>query len=322
VTPAVECAGLALGYGSTRVLTGLDLSVAPGEVLALLGPSGSGKSTLLHAIAGFVVPVEGEIRLGGRTVSTPRLCIPPERRRIGLVFQDYALWPHLSTVDTVAYPYRRRGASRAVARERARALLDGMSLGALAGRRPGQLSGGEQQRVGLARALAAEPALYLFDEPTAHLDAPLRAQVLAEVAQRRAASGAAAVYATHDSAEALAIADRVAVLYAGRAAQVGTPAEVYERPASLDVARLTGPVSVLAAGSGTALVRPDWAALGGERTATVESVRFTGPHTDYALATPDGTVVVREPGPPRHAPGAEVGWTLHRSWPVPPILMT
>jgi iron(III) transport system ATP-binding protein len=291
---AVACAGLSIGYGRPPVVAGLDLAVAPGETVALLGSSGSGKTTLLTAIAGFVAPLAGEIWLSGKLASGPARCLPPERRRIGMVFQDHALWPHLSVLDTVAYPLRRAGASKADARRGALAILEQTNLGQLAERRPGQLSGGEQQRVGLARALASAPSLYLFDEPTAHLDASLRAQILDEVARRRAADGAAAIYATHDAAEALAIADRVAVLHSGRMAQAGTPAEVYAAPDDLPVARLTGPVSVLdaqvsGAGAGRAtisvggaaatvpcgtapgfdaalpavLVRPDWARLAG-----------------------------------------------------------
>ena len=248
MSDALDCRGVCLRYrAGVPVLTDVDLAVAPGEVVALLGPSGSGKTTLLHAVAGFVAPAGGEIRLGGRTVSTARRCTPPERRRVGMVFQSYALWPHLTVLDTVAYPLRRRGVGGAAARTRAHELLAGVGLADLAGRRPAELSGGQQQRVGLARALAAQPDLFLFDEPTAHLDAHLRGVVLAEVAAQRAAAGAAALYATHDAGEALAVADRVAILYGGRLVQVGTPADVYARPAGPAVARLTGPVSVLAA---------------------------------------------------------------------------
>jgi iron(III) transport system permease protein len=342
IPDAVACAGLSVGYGRPA-LAGLDLAVAPGETLALLGSSGSGKTTLLNAIAGFVAPVAGQIWLAGELASGPGRLVPPERRRIGMVFQDHALWPHLSVLDTVAYPLRRSGASRADAHRGAQAILEQMSLGPLAERRPGQLSGGEQQRVGLARALAGAPALYLFDEPTAHLDASLRAQILDEVARRRAAGGAAAIYATHDATEALAIADQVAVLDSGRLAQLGSPAEVYAAPADLTVARLTGPVSVLAAPvhaaapghytielagppatvPGTAaedpdpagpavLVRPDWARLSEDGLpGTVTDVRFRGPHTDYHLSTPAGPLLIREAGPPRAGPGP-VRWSLLR----------
>ncbi len=344
---AVACTGLSLGYGREPALAGLDLAVAPGETVALLGESGSGKTTLLNAIAGFVPPRAGEIWLAGVLASGPGKSLPPERRRIGMVFQDHALWPHLSVLDTVAYPARRAGASRAAARRDALAILDQLHLAPLAGRRPGQLSGGEQQRVGLARALACRPAVYLFDEPTAHLDAGLRGQILDEVARRRAADGAAAIYATHDAAEALAIADTVAVLHSRVLAQSGPPAAVYAEPDDLAVARLTGPVSVLAAqgrfatpgtytieigdtsttvpatvapgvapGPGPAppavLVRPDWARLGGDLPGALGEVRFRGPHTDYLLATPAGTLLIREPGPPRAAPGP-ARWSLLRA---------
>ena len=345
---AVACAGLSVGYGRPA-LAGLNLAVAPGETLALLGASGSGKTTLLNAIAGFVAPLAGQIWLAGQLASGPGRLVPPERRRIGMVFQDYALWPHLSVLDTVAYPLRRAGASKTAAHRGARDVLEQMSLGPLAERRPGQLSGGEQQRVGLARALAGTPALYLFDEPTAHLDASLRAQILDEVARRRAADGAAALYATHDATEALAIADRVAVLHSGRLAQLARPADVYAAPADLTVARLTGPVSVLSAPLTPAaphhytlhvaearatvpattspadttdpaiLVRPDWACLAdpadsadpADLPGTITEVRFRGPHTDYHLTTPAGPLLIREPGPPRAAPGP-VRWSLLR----------
>ncbi|HLN71338.1 MAG TPA: ABC transporter ATP-binding protein [Streptosporangiaceae bacterium] len=287
---AVACAGLSVGYGRPA-LAGLDLAVTRGETLALLGSSGSGKTTLLNAIAGFAAPLAGRIWLAGELVSGPGRLMPPERRRIGMVFQDHALWPHLSVLDTVAYPLRRSGASRAAARRGAQAILEQMSLGPLAGRRPGQLSGGEQQRVGLARALAAAPALYLFDEPTAHLDANLRGQILDEVARRRAADGAAAIYATHDATEALAIADRVAVLHSGRLAQAGPPAEVYSAPEDLTVARLTGPVSVL-----DAPVRP---AGPGQYAIGIAGARATVPGT---AAKPAGLV-----GPARPAGPADPG---------------
>ena len=171
----------------------------------------------------------------------------PEDRLVGMVFQNYALWPHLDAVDTVAYPFRRAGLARAPARKRAVDLLAGMEIGDLGQRRPAQMSGGQQQRLGLARALARDASLYLFDEPTAHLDAGVRQSIQEEVATRRLASGAAAIYSTHDSGEALAVADRVAILRRGALVQVGSPRDVYEQPVDLDTARLTGPASVVAA---------------------------------------------------------------------------
>jgi len=332
---ALECRGLHLAYDGQPVVTGVALDVLPGESIVLLGPSGSGKTTILSAIAGFIDPIGGEILLGGRTVATAERSVPPEQRRIGVVFQHYALWPHLTAVQTVAYPMHRQGMARSQARAEALVLLERLGLADLADRKPAQLSGGEQQRVGLARAIAREPDLFLFDEPTAHLDTPLRAALQEELAERRARTGIAAVTATHDVAEALAAADRVVLLRDGRVIQVGTPIEVYEQPADLWAARLTGPASALDAtlvgdvavrveGSGArgepgdrVLVRPDWASLRGNLTGTVVGVWFRGPHTDYRLATSYGEVEIREAGPPGASVGATIGWQLHRAWLIP-----
>jgi ABC-type Fe3+/spermidine/putrescine transport system ATPase subunit len=315
----LEVAGLVVEYDGTTAVDGVTLSVGPGEVLALLGPSGSGKSTLLHAVAGFLVPSAGTVTLGGRTVAGNGRPVPPEQRDVGVVFQNYALWPHLSAVETVAYPARRRGAGRAQARGEALELLERLRIGHLAGRRPAELSGGEQQRVGLARALARHPSLYLFDEPTAHLDTHVRDVFLAELVARQRDSGAAAVYATHDAEEALGLADRVALLRAGRLLQVGTPQQVYDQPADLFAARLTGPASVIDApdGTGRILVRPGWARLGGPLEGRLRAVWFRGPHADHLVDTPLGEVMIRAPGPPTLPVGACTGWTLERGWPIP-----
>ena len=347
--PVLECRGLAVGRGTRPIVEGIDLALAPGASLALLGASGSGKTTLLDTVAGFLAPQRGQILLAGRPASDPRHCEPPERRSVGVVFQHYALWPHMSVLDIVAYPARRAGSGRAAARASAAALLEQLGISALAQRRPAELSGGEQQRVALARALARRPALFLFDEPTAHLDAHLRGIVLDEVARRRAESGAAAVLATHDAAEALAVADSVAVLDRGRLVQTGSPLEIYQYPVDLAVARLTGPACVLTAqarpldaatveitlGGATAavacaagrggrrlLVRPDWAALDGPFEATAARVRFRGPHTDYTLDTAAGDLELRAAGPPRHAVGERVTWSLAQVWPLPDTLDT
>jgi ABC-type Fe3+/spermidine/putrescine transport system ATPase subunit len=285
-------------------------------VLALLGPSGSGKSTLLHAVAGFLAPAGGVVRIAGATVAGQGRMLPPERRSVGVVFQNHALWPHLSAVDTVAYPARRRGAGRAEARAEALAVLDLFGIAHLAGRRPAELSGGEQQRVGLARALARRAALYLFDEPTAHLDTHLRSLFLDQLVARRREQGAAAVYATHDAEEALGLADRVALLRGGRLVQLGTPDEVYERPVDRFAARLTGPASVLDADGGPVLVRPGWARLGGPLGGRLRDVRFRGPHSDHLVATAMGELLIREPGRPALRPGDDVTWSLERSWPL------
>ena len=260
-------------------------------------------------------------------VVRPGRWVAPEDRRVGLVFQGAALWPHLDVLDTVAYPIRRGGAPKERARREAYTLLERLSLAALAHRLPSQLSGGEQQRVGLARALARDPDLFLFDEPTAHLDTHLRSIVLEEVARRRQALGAAALYATHNAAEALAIADRVAVLRAGRPIQLDTPQRVYDRPADMETARLTGPASFVAPtgcpsiwameGVGQALVRPDWVRLDGDVPGRVESVRYRGPHTDLVVVVGGGRLLVSCPGPPRRQPGDDVGIGLTQAWRMP-----
>jgi ABC-type Fe3+/spermidine/putrescine transport system ATPase subunit len=317
VPDALELRSLSVTYAATVALAGVDLRVAHGEVLALLGPSGSGKSTLLNAVAGFVTPTRGEIVLNGERVAGPRVSVAPERRSVAFVFQNYALWPHLSALDTVAYPIRRRGVPRTAARAEALRILERLQVGQLADRLPAQLSGGEQQRVGLARAMARRAGLYLFDEPTAHLDAAVRSVFLTELAARRRESGAAAVYATHDAEEALGLADRVALLVGGRVIQVGSPAQVYAEPVRGQAARLTGPVSVLAGPGGPLAVRPDWARLDGDRSGVVADVWFRGPHADYALHTELGRLLVRSSGPPVHAPGDRVSWSLDRSWPLP-----
>jgi len=194
------------------------------------------------------------------------------------------------------------------------AILERLQVAHLAHRRPAELSGGEQQRVGLGRALARHASLYLFDEPTAHLDTHVRGVFLEELLTRRRESGAAALYATHDAEEALGVADRVAVLAAGQVVQVGTPEDVYHRPVDLWAARLTGPASVLAGPAGPLLVRPEWARLVGDRTARVEDVWFRGPHSDYLLETDQGRLLVRAPGPPRHRRGDATAWSLQESW--------
>lgn len=316
----LEVRNACVEYDGQPALRSVSLSVAPGHVLALLGPSGAGKSTLLHAVAGFLPPSSGEIRVNGHLVASGPWAEPANRRDVAVVFQNYALWPHMSALDTVAYPARRRGVGRTAARAEALDILERLGIANLAHRRPSALSGGEQQRVGLARALARHASVYLFDEPTAHLDAHLRGVFLEELVSRQRATGAAALYATHDAEEALGLADEVALLHAGRVVQLGTPQEVYDEPVDLWAARLTGPASVVTApeGSGRLLVRPEWACLGGGGEGTYEGllreVWFRGPHSDYLVSSPLGTLVVREPGPPVHRAGEHVSWSLRRSW--------
>ena len=203
------------------------------------------------------------------------------------------------------------------ARAQAQQILDRLGIGTLADRKPAQLSGGEQQRVGLGRALARQAVLYLFDEPTAHLDAHLRDVFLGVIAARRRETGAAAIYATHDAAEALGLADRVALLVEGRLIQVGTPQQLYTEPASAAAARLTGPVSILSGGAGPVLVRPDWVRFGGDRAGVVADVWFRGSYTDYALQTAEGDLLLRSLAAPTHQRGEKITWSLDHAWPLP-----
>ncbi len=343
---ALDVRRLSVTYGDVTAVDAVDLCVRAGELVALLGPSGSGKTSLLHVVAGFLPPTSGEIRLAGQVVADARRSVPPERRDLAVVFQSYALWPHVSALDTVAYPIRRRGAGRREARDQAADLLERLHIGHLATRRPAELSGGEQQRVGLARALARNASLYLFDEPTAHLDSHVREVFLDELATRQQASGAGGLYATHDAAEAFGLADRIALLNRGRLVQLGTPQQVYEEPVDLWTARMTGAVSRIRAavteasagrwtvkvagqevsvdtsadlpGSGSCdlLVRPGWARLGGDLAGRVRTVRFRGDHTDHVVESAVGEVLIRQPGPPDHAAGDDVTWSLTRVWPL------
>jgi putative spermidine/putrescine transport system ATP-binding protein len=242
---AIEVAGLVCRFGrggeAHAALDGLDLAVPRGRVTAVVGPSGAGKSTLLRAVAGLVAPDAGDVRFDGVSV----LAVPPERRRLGVVFQSYALFPHLSVADNVAFPLRVRGIGRGAARRRVGEVLERLEIGRLAGRWPHQLSGGERQRVALARALAAEPRALLLDEPLAALDARLRLALRGELAARLRAAGLTCLYVTHDQEEAMALGDRVAVLRAGRLEQAGTPEELYRAPATPFVARFVGEANFL-----------------------------------------------------------------------------
>jgi iron(III) transport system ATP-binding protein len=226
----------------------LDLDIGDGELLVLLGPSGCGKTTTLRCIAGLERPDSGVITFGQRTVydGARRVDTRPSRRDIGMVFQSYALWPHMTVAKNVAYPLRARRVPRADVDHRVTAALELVGCGALAGRLPAQLSGGQQQRVALARALVAEPAVVLFDEPLSNLDARLRDQVRNEVHALHRRLGFTGVYVTHDHSEAIAIADRVVIMCAGRIEQIDRPSEVFLNPTSDYVADFVGFVNSIA----------------------------------------------------------------------------
>jgi putative spermidine/putrescine transport system ATP-binding protein len=222
--------------GRSRVVDDLNLSILRGEFLSLLGPSGSGKTTTLMMLAGFEMPTAGEIRLNGRALNH----VPPYRRDIGMVFQNYALFPHLSVAENVAFPLRVRNVPKAEQAVRIRRALDMVQLGGMEGRRPGQLSGGQQQRVAVARALVFEPRVVLMDEPLGALDRQLREQMQLEIRHLHQRLDVTMVYVTHDQGEALTMSDRIAVFSEGRVQQLADPRTLYEQPANLFVASFIG----------------------------------------------------------------------------------
>ncbi|MBR7825888.1 ABC transporter ATP-binding protein [Actinospica sp. MGRD01-02] len=236
----VSLVGAGKRYGAVRALAGVDLEVEAGRFLVLLGPSGSGKTTLVRALAGIERLDEGELRIGDRLVSAPRTHVPPEQRDLAMVFQDYALWPHLSALGNVGYALKRRKLAADQSRARAMEALERVGLAGLAERYPHELSGGQQQRVALARAIVAQPGLLLFDEPLSNLDTDLRERLRVEISTLTRQSGATAVYITHDQAEAFALADMIGVLDQGRLVQLADPETLYHRPATPFVAGFTG----------------------------------------------------------------------------------
>jgi iron(III) transport system ATP-binding protein len=238
-----------LSYGTNHVLKNVNLEVRPGEFFAFLGPSGCGKTTLLRLIAGFNRAETGRVLIGGHDLSD----LPPWKRNVGMVFQSYALWPHLTVRRNVAFGLEERKILRRDVERRVRAALDLVGMAALAERRPSQLSGGQQQRVALARTIAVEPKVLLLDEPLSNLDAKLRTQVRRELRDLQRRLGMTAIFVTHDQEEANTICDRIAVMNEGVVQQVGTPVELYERPANLFVASFLGSANILegeVAGSG------------------------------------------------------------------------
>ena len=265
--PVLSLDRLERRYGEQQALAGISLSVAPGEFFTLLGPSGCGKSTTLRLIGGFEQPSAGRIRLQGRDVTA----LPPQRRPVNTVFQQYALFPHLSVWDNVAFGPRSRGLARAELRQRVGEMLEIVGLSGLAGQRPRQLSGGQQQRVALARALVNTPALLLLDEPLAALDASLRRTMQSELKRIQREVGVAFLMVSHDQQEVLGMSDRLAVLRAGRIEQIGSPTAIYERPANAFVAGFVGQANLLACADGAGgsagggdllMIRPERIRLG------------------------------------------------------------
>ena len=223
-------------FGQNAVVADVGLSIAEGELFTLLGPSGCGKTTLLRLIAGFYEPDAGEVRFGDRVVNS----VPPHERGIGMVFQNYALWPHMTVAENVSYGLKLRKVPPAEIAARVEGVLGKVKLAGLGGRYPGQLSGGQQQRVALARALVLNPQILLLDEPLSNLDAKIRIQVRAEIRKLQKELGITTIYVTHDQEEALTLSDRIAVFDQGRVRQIGPPKTLYERPANRFVADFIG----------------------------------------------------------------------------------
>jgi len=331
----VEIERVSFSYGTTPILREVSLSIARGEFFAFLGPSGSGKTTLLRLIAGFGAPDAGRILIGGRDATREA----PWARNVGLVFQNYALWPHMSVGQNVAFGLERRRVPRAEREKRVRAALDLVGLANLIDRRPAQLSGGQQQRVAIARTLAIEPDVLLLDEPLSNLDAGLRAGVRAELVALQRRLGLTTILVTHDQEEANAAADRMAVLNDGRVLQVGSPPELYDRPASRFVAGFLGTANLVdgevrdgafhaaalvlplaepaSPGPATLALRPQALSLVREGKATLSAriadMEFLGGHVRYGLDAAGARLVAEEPhlrGIAPLAPGTEVGLAI------------
>jgi putative spermidine/putrescine transport system ATP-binding protein len=296
--PAIRLTGLRKEFGGNAAVDGIDLEIADGEFFSMLGPSGSGKTTVLRMIAGFEVPTAGTVALGGVDVTGAA----PFQRDVSTVFQDYALFPHLSVAQNVEYGLAVRRVGRAERRARAQEALAGVQMGGFADRKPGQLSGGQRQRVALARALVVRPKVLLLDEPLGALDLKLRQQMQVELKQLQRDVGITFVFVTHDQEEALTMSDRIAVFNHGRIAQVGAAAEVYERPRTEFVAGFVGTSTVLTGRAaaeilgrdGTFVVRPERIRLspaggrspdgdGAGAAGTIAEVVYLGATTRYLV---------------------------------------
>ena len=296
MTASLDLDRVTAHYGTTKVLEDLSLHVAEGELVSLLGASGCGKTTTLRIVAGFLDPTAGTVTLGGRDLTR----LPAHARDIGLVFQTYALFPHLSVRDNVAFGLKQRGEGRAARLKKTDDMLDRVGLTGFADRYPANLSGGQRQRVALARALVIDPRLLMFDEPLSNLDAKLRVDMRVEIRRLQQANGTTALYVTHDQEEAFSISDRVAIMHAGRIMQLDTPETLYSRPANRFVADFVGfenMIPLRAVSEAGDAVRAEMAGGG---TIDLSRSDFTVPARDFLMATrPEGLLVV----PHGSAPG-------------------
>lgn len=322
---AVQFTGVMRHFGDVKAVDDVTLSIAPGEFFAMLGPSGSGKTTCLRLIAGFEQPDAGSISIFGERAEG----LPPYKRNVNTVFQDYALFPHMTVGENVAYGLMIRGMGRAEREAKARSALSMVKLDGYDSRRPAQLSGGQRQRVALARALVNEPKVLLLDEPLGALDLKLREQMQAELKELQRRLGITFVFVTHDQSEALAMADRVAVFNAGRILQAGTPDEIYERPSSRFVADFVGSSNVLEPGFAKRLGGTKaWTSLRPERiqvarrarklvagetgaAGVVRAVHYQGSVTRLTVQLPGDKLIASVPA--GGVPFTE-GETVHLSW--------
>jgi putative spermidine/putrescine transport system ATP-binding protein len=332
MTSAIEFRGVSRAFGDVRAVDDVSFSIEPGEFFAMLGPSGSGKTTCLRLVAGFDLPDAGQVLLDGADVSA----VPPYERNVNTVFQDYALFPHMTVLENVAYGPRVRGVDAATRARRAREMLDLVQLGSQGERRPAQLSGGQRQRVALARALINQPKVLLLDEPLGALDLKLREEMQIELKGLQRRLGITFVYVTHDQGEALSMADRVAVFNQGRVEQLAAPRDLYARPATAFVARFVGSANVASAelattlmGGGTApfairaenvVVLSESAAVGVDSIAAagaVVAVQFHGAASRWQVKLDAGDVwsalVTEDDG--RLLNGLAVGSRVRLVWP-------
>ncbi|MEM7693013.1 MAG: ABC transporter ATP-binding protein [Pseudomonadota bacterium] len=287
----VSLSGLTLAYGNTVAVDALDLGIEKGELVTLLGPSGCGKTTTMRAIAGLITPRAGTITIDGRDVTR----VPPSRRGVGLVFQSYALFPHLNVFENVAFGLRVTGGGDL--EPRVRAALQTVGLSDFSGRRPAELSGGQQQRVALARSLVMEPKVLLLDEPLSNLDARLRLEMRMELQRLQRQTGVTMVFVTHDQAEALALSDRIVVMRLGKVEQIGSPEEIYARPRTPFVADFVGFEVILPQPDGDALAwRPGGVVIGaGPHEGRVLGVSFAGERREYLIESDLGRIKADAP---------------------------
>jgi iron(III) transport system ATP-binding protein len=321
---SVELRDLTKRFGSLAVVDHVSLRIDHGQLVCLLGPSGCGKTTTLRLIAGFLEPSDGDIHVGERMVSSKARTLPPEQRKMSMIFQSYALWPHMTVAENIVYGLRLRKMDRETIAKKLKAILETTKLEILAQRYPGELSGGQQQRVALARALIVEPETLLLDEPLSNLDANLREEMRFEIRRLHDEYRYTTVYVTHDQSEAMTTADLIAVMNAGKIDQLGTPEEIYERPQSEFVARFIGASNIikatahddahvtfcgttlqvvgarLSAGQDTAVaIRQHDVQLATQAPSSSRNVVkaivtrqvFLGASRDYMVETPDGTIL-------------------------------